>query len=157
MLRMATLEPGDQAPDFTLPESGGGTRSLSDLRGKNVILFFYPKDDTSGCTKEACGFRDSYAEYQGADAVILGISPDDVRSHDKFAGKYNLPFPLLADTDHRVAEAYGAWGERSSFGIKSTGILRTTFLIDRDGKVKHVWHKVKPEGHATEVLRELSR
>ncbi len=115
---MPALNPGDSAPDFTLSESGGGTRSLHDLRGKNVILFFYPRDTTPGCTKEACSFRDSYEEYKGINAEILGISPDDVKSHDKFAAKFSLPFPLLADTDHRVSEAYGAWGEKKLYGRK---------------------------------------
>lgn len=153
---MPVLNPGDAAPDFTLPESGGGTRSLHDLRGKNVILFFYPKDDTSGCTKEACGFRDSYADYAGVNAEVLGISPDGVASHDKFAAKYGLPFPLLADTDHRVSEAYGAWGKKSLYGRKYMGMLRTTYLIDPEGKVAKVWTDVKPVGHATEVLTALN-
>lgn len=153
---MPVLNPGDAAPDFTLPESGGGTRSLHDLRGKNVILFFYPKDDTSGCTKEACGFRDSYADYADVNAEVLGISPDGVASHDKFAAKYGLPFPLLADTDHRVSEAYGAWGKKSLYGRKYMGMLRTTYLIDPEGKVARVWTDVKPVGHATEVLAALN-
>ena len=153
---MTVLSPGELAPDFTLPESGGGTRSLHDLRGKKVILFFYPKDNTSGCTKEACGFRDSYAEYQGVNAEILGISPDAVKSHDKFAAKYNLPFPLLADTDHQVSEAYGAWGQKSLYGKKYMGMLRTTYLIDAEGKVEQVWTKVKPAGHASEVLAAVN-
>ena len=153
---MAVLNPGDIAPDFTLMESGGGTRSLRDLRGKYVILFFYPKDDTPGCTKEACGFRDSYAEYASVNAVILGISPDNVRSHDKFAAKHKLPFPLLADTEHAVSEAYGAWGQKSMYGRKYMGMLRTTYLIDPEGKVAKVWPDVKPRGHAGEVLAALS-
>lgn len=153
---VTVLSPGELAPDFTLRESGGGTRSLHDLRGKKVILFFYPKDNTSGCTKEACGFRDSYAEYQGVNAEILGISPDAVKSHDKFAAKYNLPFPLLADTDHQVSEAYGAWGQKSLYGKKYMGMLRTTYLIDAEGKVEQVWTKVKPAGHASEVLAAVN-
>jgi peroxiredoxin Q/BCP len=153
---MVVLNPGDTAPNFTLSESGGATRSLHDLRGKNVILFFYPKDDTPGCTKEACSFRDSYADYKGINAEILGISPDDVKSHDKFAAKFNLPFPLLADTDHQVSEAYGAWGQKSLYGRKYMGMLRTTYLIDADGKVEKVWTGVKPAGHAHEVLAALN-
>ncbi len=153
---MAALNPGDPAPDFTLSESGGGTRALHELRGKNVILFFYPKDDTSGCTKEACGFRDSYAEYQGINAEILGISPDNVKSHDKFASKFNLPFPLLADTDHAVSEAYGAWGQKSMYGRKYMGMLRTTYVIDAEGTIKQVWTNVKPANHAHEVLAALN-
>jgi thioredoxin-dependent peroxiredoxin len=153
---MTVLKPGDAAPDFTLSESGGGTRSLHDSRGKHVILFFYPRDDTSGCTKEACSFRDSYADYQHINADILGISPDDVRSHDKFAAKYSLPFPLLADTDHQVSEAYGAWGQKSMYGREYMGMLRTTYLIDADGKVEKVWTRVKPAGHAQEVLAALN-
>jgi peroxiredoxin Q/BCP len=153
---MPVLNPGDAAPDFTLSESGGGTRSLHDLRGKSVILFFYPKDNTPGCTKEACGFRDSYEEYKGIHAEILGISPDDVKSHDKFAAKFSLPFPLLTDTDHRVSEAYGAWGEKKLYGRKYMGMLRTTYLIDPEGKVEKVWTVVKPAGHAHEVLSALS-
>lgn len=153
---MPVLSPGDTAPDFTLPESGGGTRSLHDLRGKKVILFFYPKDDTSGCTKEACGFRDSYEEYRGVNAEILGISPDDVKSHDKFAAKYKLPFPLLADVDHQVSEAYGAWGQKSLYGGKYMGMIRTTYLIDGDGNVQKVWAKVKPAEHSREVLSAVN-
>lgn len=152
---MTALNPGDTAPDFTLLETGGGTRSLHDFLGKRVILFFYPKDDTPGCTREACGFRDSYAEYQGIDAEILGISPDDIRSHGKFAAKFDLPFPLLADTDHRVSEEYGAWGEKSMYGRKYMGMLRTTYLIDAAGKIEQVWTRVKPKGHADEVLAAL--
>lgn len=153
---MPVLNVGDEAPDFTLNETGGGSRSLHELRGKNIILFFYPKDDTPGCTKEACGFRDSYAEYTGVNAELLGISPDDVRSHDKFAAKYNLPFPLLADTDHQVAQAYGAWGQKSRYGRKYMGMIRMTYLIDPEGKVKHVWPVVKPVGHSQEVLAALN-
>ncbi len=153
---MVKLQPGDLAPDFTLPQSGGGSRSLKDLRGHNVILFFYPRDNTPGCTKEACSFRDAHHEYASVNAEILGISPDSVVSHDTFAAKYRLPYALLADTDHRVAEAYGAWGEKTTFGIKSTGMLRTTFLIDPEGKIKKVWHRVKPEGHAADVLRAVA-
>jgi thioredoxin-dependent peroxiredoxin len=153
---MPVLSPGDSAPDFTLSESGGGSRSLHDLRGKHVILFFYPKDNTPGCTKEARSFRDSYEEYEGINAVILGISPDDVKSHDKFAAKFGLPFPLLADTDHQVSEAYGVWGEKRLYGRKYMGMLRTTYLINPEGRVGKVWTDVKPAGHAREVLSALN-
>lgn len=149
------LAAGDVAPDFTLPQNGEGSVSLAKLRGREVVLFFYPKDDTSGCTTEACGFRDRYDALMKADAVVLGVSPDSVSSHDRFAAKFSLPFPLLADTDHSVAEAYGVWKERSMYGKTYMGIERSTFLIDKDGRIKRVWRKVKPEGHAEEVLEAL--
>ncbi|HEX6507345.1 MAG TPA: thioredoxin-dependent thiol peroxidase [Chloroflexota bacterium] len=152
---MVELAEGDIAPDFSLPESGGRTRSLRDLRGKNVVLYFYPKDDTSGCTKEACGFRDEYPDFSGSDAIVLGVSPDEVRAHDKFASKYGLPFPLLADVDHRVSESYGAWGQKSLYGRKYMGILRNTYLIGPDGRIRKIWRNVKPKDHAAEVLRAL--
>jgi peroxiredoxin Q/BCP len=120
-----------------------------------VVLYFYPKDDTSGCTTEACEFRDSWKDVQQSGAVVLGVSPDPVTSHQKFKQKYQLPFPLLADTDHRVADAYGAWGEKSMYGRKYRGILRTTFLIDPEGRIARVFEKVRPEGHAAEVLAAL--
>jgi peroxiredoxin Q/BCP len=149
------LKPGNRAPAFSLPADDGSTVSLKDLQGRTVVLYFYPKDDTSGCTTEACEFRDSWKSVQKAGAVVLGASPDAVASHLKFKKKYNLPFPLLADTDHAVAEAYGAWGEKSMYGRKYFGILRSTFIIDRDGKVATVFEKVKPKGHAAEVLAAL--
>ena len=149
------LTAGTKAPAFTLPADDGTTVSLRDLQGKPVVLYFYPKDDTSGCTTEACEFRDSWKAVQRSGAVVLGVSPDGVASHQKFKAKYRLPFPLLADADHSVAEAYGAWGEKSMYGRKYFGILRTTFLIDRDGKVARVFAKVKPKGHAAEVLAAL--
>lgn len=154
---MAHLSPGDPAPDFTLPQTGGDSVSLADLRDREVVLFFYPKDDTSGCTKEVCGFRDRYTKLVESGAAILGVSPDSVASHDRFAAKFALPFPLLADTDHRVAEAYGAWKERSMYGKKYMGIERSTFLIGKDGRIAKVWEKVKPEGHAEEVLETLQQ
>ena len=154
---MATLTAGDPAPDFTLPCSGGGTLSLHDLRGQDVILYFYPKDDTTGCTKEACSFRDLHPNFTQANAVVLGISPDSVDSHDRFAAKYGLPFTLLADTDHHVAEEYGVWVEKSMYGKTYMGIERSTFLIGKDGRIEQVWHKVKPEGHAAEVAAGLQR
>ena len=152
---MSDITTGDEAPEFTLPQSGQGAISLADLRGQDVVIFFYPKDDTSGCTIEACGFRDRYDDLIAAGASLLGISPDNVSSHDRFAAKFSLPFPLLADTDHQVAEAYGVWKERSMYGKKYMGIERSTFLIDRDGRIQTVWRRVKPEGHAEAVLEAL--
>jgi len=149
------LTAGTKAPAFTLPADDGSTISLKGLRGRPVVLFFYPKDDTSGCTTEACEFRDSWKAVERAGAVVLGLSPDGVSSHQKFKAKYQLPFPLLADTDHAVSEAYGAWGEKSMYGRKYFGILRTTFLIDSEGKVARIFEKVKPKGHAAEVLAAL--
>lgn len=146
---------GSKAPAFTLPADDGSTVSLRGLAGRPVVLYFYPKDDTSGCTTEACEFRDSWKSVQGAGAVVLGVSPDAVASHVKFKAKYKLPFPLLADVDHAVADAYGAWGEKSMYGRKYFGILRTTFIIDAAGRVARVFRKVKPKGHAGEVLAAL--
>ena len=150
------LKPGAKAPAFKLPASGGETIGLKDLKGKPVVLYFYPKDDTSGCTTEACEFRDHWKAVQKAGAVVLGVSPDPVAAHDKFRAKYKLPFPLLADVDHAVAETYGVWGEKSMYGRKYFGILRTTFLIGADGKIVKVFEKVKPKGHAAEVLAALA-
>ena len=147
---------GDAAPEFTLPSDRGGDVSLESLRGRPVVLYFYPKDDTSGCTTQACEFRDSWAEVQARGAVVLGVSPDSVASHQKFRDKFSLPFPLLADADHAVAEAYGVWGEKSMYGRKYQGILRTTFIIDPTGRIAHVFEKVKPRGHAAEVLDALA-
>ena len=147
---------GDAAPEFTLPSDRGGDVSLESLRGGPVVLYFYPKDDTSGCTTQACEFRDSWAEVQARGAVVLGVSPDSVASHEKFRDKFSLPFPLLADEDHAVAEAYGVWGEKSMYGRKYQGILRTTFIIDPAGRIAHVFEKVKPRGHAAEVLDALA-
>jgi thioredoxin-dependent peroxiredoxin len=149
------LKSGVKAPEFSLAADDGSTVALKDLRGQPVVLYFYPKDDTPGCTKEACEFRDSWRDVQRAGAVVLGVSPDSAASHEKFKRKYNLPFPLLADPDHAVAAAYGAWGEKSMYGRKYEGILRTTFLIDREGRIARVFEKVKPEGHAAEVLAAL--
>ena len=150
------LAPGVKAPDFSLAADDGTTVALKALKGRKVVLYFYPKDDTSGCTKEACGFRDRWSDVKQAGAIVLGVSPDAVTSHQKFKQKYQLPFPLLADPDHLVAEAYGAWGEKSMYGKKYKGILRTTFLIDGEGRIARVFEKVKPEGHAAEVLAALS-
>ena len=149
------LKPGMRAPTFSLPSDQGKTVALKDLKGKKVVLYFYPKDDTSGCTTEACEFRDNWATVRKAGAVVLGVSPDPVASHARFRDKYDLPFPLLADVDHLVAEAYGVWGEKSMYGRKYFGILRTTFVIDEAGRVAKVFEKVKPKGHAAEVLAAL--
>jgi len=149
------LKPGSKAPAFDLPSDSGQSVKLADLAGHKVVLYFYPKDDTTGCTVEACEFRDHWAEVKRTGAVILGVSPDGVQSHEKFKAKFKLPFPLLADLDHRVAEKYGAWGEKSMYGRKYFGILRTTFLIDETGRIAKVFEKVKPKGHAQEVLEAL--
>jgi peroxiredoxin Q/BCP len=146
------LEEGKKAPAFSLKDQDGKVVKLADLAGKNVVLYFYPKDDTSGCTKEACAFRDEHSALQKAGAVVLGVSPDTEKSHTKFIGKYQLPFTLLADTEHAVAEKYGAWAEKSMYGRKYMGIVRSTFLIGKDGKLAKVWPKVKVDGHVDEVL-----
>lgn len=146
---------GDQAPDFTLHSDAGEQVTLSGLRGKPVILYWYPRDDTPGCTVEACSFRDAYGEFQRAGAVVLGVSTDSVKSHEKFKTKFNLPFPLLSDPEHQVAEQYGVWGPKKFMGKEFEGISRVTFLIDEQGVVKQVWPKVKPEGHADEILAAL--
>jgi len=150
------VEEGQSAPDFTLPADDGRKVKLSDLRGKPVVLYFYPKDDTPGCTREACAFRDRTADLKAHGAVVLGVSPDDVTSHGQFRDKYSLNFPLLADTDHQVAETYGAWREKNLYGKTSMGIQRSTFLIDRDGKVRKAWKKVNVDGHDEQVLEALS-
>jgi peroxiredoxin Q/BCP len=149
------IEEGETAPDFTVSADDGGQVRLSDFRGKPVVLYFYPKDDTPGCTKEACAFRDRTPELQAKGAVVLGISPDDVASHGKFRDKYSLNFPLLADLGHAVAERYGAWREKNLYGKTSMGIQRSTFLIDGDGKVRKVWKKVNVDGHDQQVLDAL--
>lgn len=150
------LKVGDRAPDFELISDKDQKVSLRQFLGeKDVILYFYPKDNTSGCTKEACSFRDNLGELNSKDAVVLGVSPDSVKSHQNFIHKQNLNFSLLSDPDHKIAEAYGAWGEKSMYGRKYMGIIRTTFVIGKDGKVKHVFKKVKPDGHAIEVLQIL--
>ena len=149
------IEVGTPAPDFTMPTDGGGSVTLSALRGKPVILYFYPKDDTSGCTSEACGFRDQLPDFSGLDAVIIGVSKDSVASHDKFKAKYELPFTLASDKETGVAEAYGVWVEKSMYGRKYMGLERATFLIDKDGIVRNVWRKVKVTGHVAAVLKAL--
>jgi thioredoxin-dependent peroxiredoxin len=140
------------APDFSMVTTSGDTLNLKDLRGKPVVLYFYPKDDTPGCTKEACNFRDNMAIIAPTGALIYGVSPDSVASHAKFTKKYELNFPLLSDEGAKVANAYGVWKEKNMYGKKYMGIERTTFLIDEDGKIAKIWRKVKPEGHAVEVL-----
>lgn len=153
---MAELKAGDLAPAFSLPASTGETVSLSDFAGKKrVVLYFYPKDDTPGCTKEACSFRDSLPQLHDRETVVLGVSADDLKSHGKFITKYQLNFPLLSDADHQVAEAYGAWGEKSMYGKKYFGMIRKTFIIGKDGKLEHVFHKVSPDGHGEEILQLL--
>lgn len=149
------LEPGSKAPDFTLSAHDGTKVKLSGLRGRPVVLYFYPKDDTPGCTREACGFRDAKAKLAKHDAVVLGVSPDGPESHAKFRTKYSLPFTLLCDVDHKVAEKYGAWREKNMYGKKSMGIARSTFIIDADGRVAKVFKAVKVDGHAAQVLAAL--
>ncbi len=146
---------GQIAPDFTLPATDGSTVRLSDLRGKKVVLYFYPKDDTPGCTKEACAFRDNLGVLQSMGVVVLGVSPDSVASHQKFAQKYGLPFPLLADEGAQVATTYGVWKEKKQYGRTYMGIERTTFLIDENGIVRRVFPKVKVDGHVEEVIEAI--
>lgn len=159
-VRMATdfkleLAEGEIAPKFSADTNGGGKVSLADFVGKHVILYFYPKDDTPGCTKEACAFRDHFAAFKKKGAVVLGVSVDPVKSHDKFVEKFKLPFPLLADVDKKIVAAYGVWGQKSFMGRKYLGIHRVTFLIGPDGRIKKIWPKVKPEEHAAEVLAAI--
>jgi peroxiredoxin Q/BCP len=146
------LDVGDKAPSFTLPADGGGTVSLKDFKGKTLVLYFYPKDDTSGCTAEACAFRDALPDFSKVKADIIGISKDPAKKHDKFKAKYDLNFPLAADEDMKTCEAYGVWVEKSMYGRKYMGIERSTFLIDGKGVIRHVWRKVKVPGHAEAVL-----
>lgn len=149
------LKEGDKAPAFNVAASGGGSLSLADFAGRHVVLYFYPKDDTPGCTKEACAFRDQFAEFKKHGAVVLGVSPDPVKAHDKFVEKYKLPFTLLADDDRRIVEAYGVWGQKTFMGRKYMGTHRVTFLIGPDGRIQKIWPTVKPEEHAGEVLAAL--
>jgi thioredoxin-dependent peroxiredoxin len=151
----SVIEEGKPAPDFTLKSDGGDTVRLSELRGRQVVLYFYPKDDTPGCTTQACGIRDVYGEFERAGAVVLGVSPDDEASHVKFKEKYHLPFPLLADEGHHVADDYGVWGPKKYMGRTYEGINRSTFVIDEDGRVKRVMLNVKPATHADDVLAAL--
>jgi thioredoxin-dependent peroxiredoxin len=149
------IEEGTQAPDFDLTADGGGRVRLSDLRGQPVVLYFYPKDDTPGCTTQACELRDEYAQFQERGAVVLGVSPDDETSHARFRSKHSLPFALLADPDHKVAEQYGVWGERDYRGKTYMGINRSTFVIDPGGRVARAFYGVKPQGHAEKILAAL--
>jgi peroxiredoxin Q/BCP len=148
-----SISVGEKAPDFTMPTDGNGSVTLSKLRGKPVVLYFYPKDDTTGCTAEACGFRDTFPDYGKTGAVVIGVSRDSVASHDKFKKKHGLPFILASDSDGKVTEGYGVWVEKSMYGRKYMGIDRSTFLIDKTGTVRGVWHKVKVPGHVAEVLK----
>jgi peroxiredoxin Q/BCP len=150
------LLPGMMAPDFRLLDEEGAERSLSEFRGKPVVLYFYPKDDTPGCTKEACSFRDDYSEYEKAGVVILGVSPDDSKSHSKFKQKYSLPFTLLADAGHALADTYHVWGPKKFMGRSYEGVLRSTFLIDENGYIVRVFENVKPAGHSAEILSALN-
>ena len=149
------ISAGIPAPDFAALDENGSPRRLKDFHGKAVILYFYPADDTPGCTKEACNFRDDYSAYQQAGVTILGVSPDTVNSHIKFKAKYNLPFPLLADADHKICDAYGVWGPKEMMGREYEGVLRTTFLIDKQGNIAHVFENVRPAEHSAEVLKAL--
>ncbi len=150
------LKMGDAAPDFSLSDTHGNLVRLSDLRGKRVVLFFYPRDNTPGCTKEACGFRDAYADYQAQDAIVLGISTDDAKSHAKFVTKYELPFPLLCDEGGKVAETYESYGLKKFMGKEYLGISRNTFVVSADGTIEKIYKKVKPDVHATQILSDLS-
>jgi thioredoxin-dependent peroxiredoxin len=154
---MMPIASGIQAPDFSLPDENNVTCQLSDFRGQPVVLYFYPKDDTPGCTTEACNFRDDYSAYLNSGLVILGVSPDTPRSHAKFKAKYSLPFPLLADEGHAVCEKYGVWGIKKNYGRTYDGVFRTTFLIDSNGRVAKVFENVKPAEHSSEVLDAVKK
>ncbi|HZD69164.1 MAG TPA: thioredoxin-dependent thiol peroxidase [Actinomycetes bacterium] len=153
---MAKLQPGVDAPPFSLPDQDGRNVSLEDFRGGRVVVYFYPKDDTPGCTAEACQFNDNLHAFQRSGVPVLGISGDDAASHRRFRDKYGLRFPLLSDLDHQVIEAYGAWGERTLYGRTTVGVLRSTFLIDEQGRIERAWYNVKADGHAEKVLAELA-
>lgn len=149
------ISEGTPAPDFTVLDENGRQQRLSDYRGQSVVLYFYPKDDTPGCTTEACSFRDDYSAYVDANVTILGVAPGTVKSHLKFKEKFQLPFPLLVDEDHAICEAYGVWGEKKFMGRAYMGVLRTTFLIDSNGNIKKVFENVKPAGHSAELLTAI--
>ena len=150
------LQAGDTAPDFTMEADKGGSVSLKDLRGSTVVLYFYPKDDTPGCTRESCAFRDHYPTFRNQDAQVFGVSFDSIASHEQFAGKYALPFPLLSDADKSVSTAYGVYKEKTNYGRKYMGIERTTFVIDGDGRIVRIFRNVKVDGHVEKVLAEVS-
>jgi len=152
-----SISVGDTAPDFSLPDQDGKSHTLSDYRGAPVVLYFYPKDHTSGCTKEACGFRDDYSAYQEAGVTILGISPDSSKTHTNFIAKHELPFTLLADTERDVLKLYGAWGLKKMYGREYEGVLRTTYLIAADGKIAKIYEKVKPAAHSAEILADMEQ
>ncbi len=152
---MKLLEVGDKAPDFRASDQDGETVSLKDLRGRKVVLYFYPKDDTPGCTKEACSFRDGFSKFRRRKIEVLGVSVDDEKSHKKFAEKFDLPFRLLADPERRIVRDYGVWGEKSLYGRKYMGTNRVTYVIDETGKIAGVWPKVKPDGHADQILEAI--
>ena len=154
---MALLEVGDKAPAFRAKDQEGETVSLSDFKGKKLVLYFYPKDDTPGCTKEACSFRDGWSKFKKRGIAVLGVSTDDEKSHRKFADKFSLPFPLLADPEKKIVTDYGVWGEKSMYGRKYMGTHRVTYVIDEKGKIAAVWPKVKPDGHADEILEAIGK
>ena len=151
---MSKLEPGAKAPAFTLTDADGKKVSLSSFAGHKVVVYFYPRDDTPGCTKEACQFNDALSQFEGLGIPVIGISPDKAASHVRFRDKYGLQFPLLSDPDHTVMEKYGAWGEKTMYGKPTTGVIRSTFLIDEKGKIARAWYSVKADGHAAKVLEE---
>ena len=153
---MPRLEAGQRAPAFTLPDQDGAKVSLSSFAGAPVVVYFYPADDTPGCTKEACQFNDNLRAFRRAKVTVLGISPDDAESHRRFRAKYGLAFPLLSDPDHTVMEKYGAWGEKTLYGKKTVGVIRSTFLVGGNGKVQRAWYHVKADGHAAKVLEEIN-
>jgi len=152
---MAKLEPGDQAPPFTLPDQDGAAVALADFAGKHVVVYFYPADDTPGCTKEACQFNDNLREFDRAGATIVGISPDGAEKHQRFRAKYELGLTLLSDPDHQVMAAYGAWGEKTLYGKRTTGVIRSPFLVGPDGTILRAWYNVRADGHAQKVLVAL--
>ena len=152
---MARLAVGDTAPDFKLPDQDGESISLDALRGRRVVIYFYPADDTPGCTKEACQFNDALESFSKMDADVLGVSPDGAESHRRFRSKYGLGLTLLTDADHSVMEAYGAWGEKTLYGRKSIGVIRSTFLVGADGTIEKAWYNVRADGHAAKVLEEI--
>ena len=154
---MTKLTEGAQAPTFTLPDQDGNPVSLDDFKGGKVLVYFYPADDTPGCTKEACQFNDNLAAFREAGVPVIGISPDNADSHQRFRNRYGLRFPLLTDADHSVMDAWGAWGEKTSYGRTSVGVLRSTFLVDEQGRIERAWHNVKADGHAATVLAHLQR